>query len=122
MVLAYIKVLLATTKCKQQLSEYDIGVVTPYKRQADEIKAKCEMECINDITIGTAAVLQGQEKQIIIISTASVGNVSNFAANSRVISFIFSFQTFCMKLYFSHISADKRHADPGKESSSFNWT
>lgn len=85
MVLEYIKVLLSTDKCKEQVAEYDIGVVTPYKMQVEEIQSRCEKEGLNNITIGTAAVLQGKEKPIIIISTVSVGNMSEFAANFRVI-------------------------------------
>lgn len=85
-VIEYIEVLLATEKCKHQIHEKDIGVVTPYKMQATKIRARCGMNSWNNITIGTAAVLQGQEKQIIIISTVSVGNVSEFAANFRRIN------------------------------------
>lgn len=91
MVLEYIKEILATDKCRHQVMEYDIGVVTTYKKQADEIQVRCKKVFLNNITIGTAAVLQGQEKQIIIISTVSVGNVSEFTANFRVSSLYSNF-------------------------------
>lgn len=87
MVLEYVDVLLQTEKCKHAVTELDIGIVTPYKMQADVIQERCRMAIKNDITIGTAAILQGQEKPIIIISTVSVGNVSEFAANFRVCFF-----------------------------------
>lgn len=89
MVLNYIKVLLHTEKCRKKIMEQDIGVVTPYSRQVTEIDSRCVSEFLN-ITIGTAAVLQGQEKQIIIISTVSVGSMSEFAENSRVIIIFYS--------------------------------
>lgn len=80
----YVDILLTTNKCKYQLRQQDIGIVTPYKLQAEEIEAKCKCRFLNEITIGTAAILQGQEKQVIIISTVSVGSISEFAANFRV--------------------------------------
>lgn len=86
MVIEYVKVLLTTEKCKHQVHEHDIGVVTPYKLQADKIRARFEEHLSNDISIGTAAVFQGQEKQIMIVSLVSVGNVSEFAANFRRIN------------------------------------
>lgn len=78
--------LLTTEKCRCEIKQHDIGIVTPYKLQAQEIKRRCDDESLNDITVGTAAILQGQEKQIIIISTVSVGSVSEFAANPRRIN------------------------------------
>lgn len=64
--------------------------------QANEILNKCERtfqnntnastnDISNDLTIGTAAILQGQEKQIIIISTVSAGYISDFAVDFRVL-------------------------------------
>lgn len=87
MVIKYSKLLLSTTKSKHQITPYHIGIVTPYKKQADLIKSQCEEHSMEGITVGTAAILQGQEKPIIIISTVSVGNVSKFAANFRVTFF-----------------------------------
>lgn len=85
MVVDYVKVLLKTTSCWHSISDEDIGIVTPYKNQASKIWEKCEQILpANKLTIGTAAVLQGQEKPIIIISTVSVGQISEFAANFRV--------------------------------------
>lgn len=86
MVIEYINVLLSTTACKKKVVDSDIGVVTPYKRQAIKILEKCERTFgENKLTIGTAAVLQGQEKPIIIISAVSVGQLTSFACDSRVI-------------------------------------
>lgn len=100
MVVKYINVLLTTKMCKHEISECDIGIVTPYKMQANEILNKCERtfqnntnalanastnDISNDLTIGTAAILQGQEKQIIIISTVSAGYISDFAVDFRVL-------------------------------------
>lgn len=92
MVVEYINVLLTTDICKNEISGRDIGIVTPYKMQANEILNKCEKSFqnkanleANNITIGTAAILQGQEKQIIIISTVSAGHISDFAADPRVL-------------------------------------
>lgn len=89
LIVEYIKVLLRTKKCRQQVRESDIGVVTPYKNQAHVIQEKLFASGLGEITVGTAAVLQGKEKQIIIISTVSVGIVSEFAANFRVIFYDF---------------------------------
>lgn len=88
MVVKYINVLLTTNICRNEISDHDIGIVTPYKMQAKEISNKCEITFqnkTNNITIGTAAILQGQEKQIMIISTVSAGHLSDFAADVRVL-------------------------------------
>lgn len=84
MVVQYIKELLTA---KHFISESDIGVVTPYKMQATKILEKYIQTSgaeTTNITVGTAAILQGQERPVIIISTVSVGGISNFAADFRV--------------------------------------
>lgn len=90
MVVSYIEILLTTKFCKHNLLSSDIGIVTPYKIQATKIMSRCEELFpaeASGLTIGTAAILQGQEKQAIIVSTVSVGNISDFAANPRVFTF-----------------------------------
>lgn len=87
MVVKYIEVVLATNLCKHKISYSDIGIVTPYRMQASNISEECQKKFgveASNITIGTAAILQGQEKQIMIISTVSVSQVSDFAANFQV--------------------------------------
>lgn len=86
MVVKYVRVLLNTSACWHKISDKDIGIVTPYAKQASKIFESCERNFPgNKITIGTAAILQGQEKPIMIISTVSVGHITEFAANFRVI-------------------------------------
>ena len=79
MVIEYVKVLLSTDECKYKIEECDIGIVTPYRMQANKILYHCENNQIktDELTLGTAAILQGQEKPIIIISTVSIGCISN---------------------------------------------
>lgn len=86
MVIEYIRVLLSTNACIHKIIDSDIGIVTPYKKQASKILESCERNFPgNNFTIGTAAILQGQEKPIMIISTVSVDHITDFAANFRVI-------------------------------------
>lgn len=75
MTVSYVEELLKTTKRWNQVGQLDIGVVTPYKKQANVIRAKLKESSLENITIGTAAELQGQDRQIIIISTVYVGNI-----------------------------------------------
>lgn len=94
MVVKYIDVLLSTNYCKHKISDSDIGIVTPYKMQANKILEKCELAFPGkNFTIGTAAILQGQEKPVMIISTVSVGHITDFAANFRVIYYLLIMKT-----------------------------
>lgn len=103
MVIQYIRVLLSTNACKKKILDSDIGIVTPYKKQATKILEKCDWTFLaNNLTIGTAAVLQGQEKPIIIISTVSVGQLSNFACDFRVIHQYFYHKNLFFCLFLLH--------------------
>lgn len=84
MVFNYIKAILSTTQCKHEVKETDIGVVTPYALQAEKIRKMCSS--LKGITIGPAEVLQGQEKQVVIVSTVAVNTntLTEFVTNSRV--------------------------------------
>ena len=51
--------------CKQE----NIGIITPYNKQAHKIKRLLIGEDLKDIKVGSTEMFQGQERQIIIIST-----------------------------------------------------
>lgn len=86
MVAKYVEALTHSTGSRHKLTAQDIGIVTPYQLQANKITEACELILgpNNGILIGTAAVVQGREKQVVIISTVSVGTITEFAADSRV--------------------------------------
>lgn len=83
-VVKYIEQLL-TPGNHHAISQSDIGIVTPYKKQGRCIAEACQSLEYNDITIGTAEAFQGQEKPVIIISTVrSGGKRLSFVNNPRV--------------------------------------
>ncbi|KAJ0034179.1 hypothetical protein Pint_24783 [Pistacia integerrima] len=51
------------------LSEEDIGVITPYRQQVLKLKKTLESLDMPDIKVGSVEQFQGQERQVIIIST-----------------------------------------------------
>ncbi|KAA8548661.1 hypothetical protein F0562_000345 [Nyssa sinensis] len=51
------------------LSEEDIGVITPYRQQVLKLKKALESFSRSDIKVGSVEQFQGQERQVIIIST-----------------------------------------------------
>lgn len=65
----YIKHILKNGINKRQISPSDIGVITPYRKQCSKIHIELEKNRIKDVQIGSVEQFQGQEKQIIILST-----------------------------------------------------
>lgn len=51
------------------LSEENIGVITPYRQQVTKIRRALESLNMLDIKVGSVEQFQGQEKQVIIVST-----------------------------------------------------
>ncbi|KAI3837635.1 hypothetical protein MKX03_029760 [Papaver bracteatum] len=51
------------------LKETDIGVITPYRQQVAKLKKALEALDISGIKVGSVEQFQGQEKEVIIIST-----------------------------------------------------
>ncbi|KAK9288065.1 hypothetical protein L1049_016511 [Liquidambar formosana] len=51
------------------LNEEDIGVITPYRQQVLKLKKALENWDMPDIKVGSVEQFQGQERQVIIIST-----------------------------------------------------
>jgi helicase MOV-10 len=50
--------------CRQE----NIGVITPYNKQAQKIRRLLKMNDMGDIKVGSTEMFQGQERQVIIIS------------------------------------------------------
>lgn len=64
-VLKYVHRILIPRKWNNRYS--DIGIISPYRSQCDRIRAECDKEGFEDITIGSYEKFQGQEKPIIIL-------------------------------------------------------
>jgi len=48
----------------------DVGIITPFRNQAEEIKKLLKINQIFDVDVGTIHTFQGDEKSVIIMSTA----------------------------------------------------
>lgn len=84
-VIGYIsKLLEVTVDNARKLTQNDIGVVTPYSKQAELIRNKCAENNLRNITIGTSEVFQGKEKPVMIVSTVRTYGEIGFVANPRV--------------------------------------
>ncbi|CAD6208719.1 GSCOCG00003526001-RA-CDS [Cotesia congregata] len=68
-VIYYVKKLLHKKLGSKIVMPEDIGIVTPYKLQRSIMHKALEYHNLNNISVGTVEVFQGQEKDIIIIST-----------------------------------------------------
>ena len=64
---------------KELPKDKTIGVITPYKKQAELLKASLP-KCVD---VGTIHTFQGREKQIIILSTVA-NNINDFKTESEV--------------------------------------
>lgn len=69
----------------KKVSEDDIGVISPYKKQCQMIKNECLHYGFDKIMIDTAEIFQGKEKPIIIVSTVRTDGNLGFVRDERVI-------------------------------------
>lgn len=79
-VISYVKQLLSSEE--RSIVEHDIGIISPYRKQSEEIKSKCNANGWKNIKTGAVEVFQGQERPIIIVSlvksnTKSIGFLDN---------------------------------------------
>lgn len=90
--IAYLRQLF--TFSNRQIMQTDIGIISPYRRQCEELVEMCELSGYYDIQIGSVEVFQGQEKPIIIVSTvrSQMDNIG-FLNNKKVMRH-FSFELF----------------------------
>lgn len=68
----------------RQISQSDIGVVTPYRKQCFKIQQKCRHLNLDEVTVGTAEIFQGREKPVMIISTVRTDGQLGFVNEPRV--------------------------------------
>jgi len=66
-VVLYVNMLMKETR--PALKPDDIGIITPYQRQAQKIRLALETQNISDIKVGSVEAFQGQERRCIIVST-----------------------------------------------------
>lgn len=65
------------------LQHTDIGIITPYSLQAKEIRDLLGVEMTGELPkIGSVEEFQGQERNVIVISTVR-SNVSNVATDAK---------------------------------------
>lgn len=78
-VVEYLQSLLKKTSSRP-LKQEDIGIISPYRKQWEMIKSRCEGMSWSGIQIGSVEIFQGQEKRVIIVSTVR--------SNTKTIGFL----------------------------------
>ncbi|XP_011861509.1 PREDICTED: putative helicase mov-10-B.1 isoform X2 [Vollenhovia emeryi] len=68
-VLMYVDMLIKTGFVKRAIIPKDIGIVTPFKQQQQDISRHLTAMNLKDITVGTVETFQGQERNVMILST-----------------------------------------------------
>lgn len=58
------------------MTESDIGIITPYRRQVDLIEGKLKNMQLNEIEVNTVDQYQGRDKEVIIISCVKCSKLS----------------------------------------------
>lgn len=97
-VIQYVKELMFFGLNGQQVTEKDIGIVSPYKKQCLMIKDELESRNWFNIEVGSAETYQGKEKPIIIMSTVrsrtkTIGFLNNIRVCISIFCFKFSFDS-----------------------------
>ena len=65
----YVEKLMGETLDGRKIEQTDIGIITPFRFQGFIIMKALEKKNWNDVSVGTVETFQGQEKNIIIVST-----------------------------------------------------
>lgn len=87
----------------KSITQKDIGVVTPYRKQRHKISQKLRRFNLEDVTVGTAEIFQGKEKPIMIISTVRSNGALGFVAEERVCFRFYSLKYFRIKWKIVHL-------------------
>ncbi|KAJ8676510.1 hypothetical protein QAD02_012297 [Eretmocerus hayati] len=76
-VVEYVHLLIGEKIGDKEITLQDIGIVTPFTLQSKYLKDRLKEEHLDDITVGTVEIFQGQEKEVIIISTVRTKTFSH---------------------------------------------
>ena len=79
-VVRYLQLLL-----NQGIDPEDVGVITPYRKQVEKIRKFMKTNNVSSFKVGSVEEFQGQERDVIIVSTVrSHGNVTNGDLSSNL--------------------------------------
>lgn len=92
MLMDYVDKLLSGKWKNREVCCRDIGIISPYRAQCDQIYAACCAKGYERITVGSAEVFQGQEKAVILISTVRTKGGSMGFLNDSQVSFYSNFK------------------------------
>lgn len=67
--MTYVDMLIRTKFGKRAVTPKDIGIVTPFKQQQLDISHHLAAMNLENITVGTVETFQGQERNVMILST-----------------------------------------------------
>ncbi|XP_055301141.1 putative helicase mov-10-B.1 isoform X2 [Sitodiplosis mosellana] len=67
----------------RKITQTDIGIVTPYRKQRHRLAQKLRYLNFDEVTVGTAEVFQGKEKPVMIISTVRSNGQLGFVGEPR---------------------------------------
>lgn len=54
---------------QRTITQNDIGIISPYRRQCEQLQEQCARSGYSNIEIGSVEIFQGREKPIILVST-----------------------------------------------------
>ncbi|KAG5881544.1 putative helicase MOV-10, partial [Gonioctena quinquepunctata] len=77
-VVGYLSKLIGSRVNGMQITTEHIGVITPYRKQAEKMRAACAIKQWKSLLVGSVEQFQGKEKLIIIISTVRSKNSHKF--------------------------------------------
>lgn len=113
---------------KRTITQNDIGIISPYRRQCEQLTEQCARNGYPGIQIGSVEIFQGQEKPIIIVSTVrsqmdSIGFLNSKKVgirqlNSKYVKFVLN-SVFCHCFFF--ILALKCFTDTSKMLVNYYW-
>nr|XP_023017495.1 putative helicase mov-10-B.1 [Leptinotarsa decemlineata] len=77
-VVGYLGKLVGNRVKGMQITQDHIGVITPYKKQAEKLRNACSIKKWNSLLVGSVEQFQGKERLVIVISTVRSKNANKF--------------------------------------------
>ncbi|XP_031638656.1 putative helicase mov-10-B.1 isoform X2 [Contarinia nasturtii] len=97
----------------RQITQADIGIVTPYRKQRILLSQKLRRLNFGDIMVGTAEIFQGKEKPVMIVSTVRSNRQLGFVGEPRRLNVVIT-RAKCLLIIIGdpftlNLSKDWRH-------------